>query len=238
MVIVAGSVFGALSKKLIKRFSPEEPGKAKPLIGAAGAPAKLDRRGGPQHPVARPVRTTTQARPTPEPPVARPYPGSPPIARPMPSASPVARRSGPSQPVGPRRRPTAVQGRRPPVTGTEERLGHLKPHMEHLASAIEGQEDRIRAQVERDLGRIETTTGPATTTARTGANGGRKRKPRDPYRDREQAADDPRPDREGADLSVVSGLAGRLTHHALRRAIVLSEIIGPPIALRQSDERF
>ena len=191
LLLVGGSAFAAVAKKLTEVFTPKEPGQSKPTIAdSAGKPhpsAPL-RRASPAHPVARPM-----------PPVARPYPPSPVEQCPVPvePASPVAPESGdaslwraaewqanPPQPQPPLAAQVGAPQRRPP---------HPVPD---------------RATPER---------GPSPPTLR-------------------------RPKKSEAAVAPAEPLEhghtiGRQTHRALRHAIVMREILGPPLALRPPAEQ-
>jgi hypothetical protein len=218
LFVVVGSIFGALSKKLIERFTPKDAqrddNQRSQATGGTEPPAQ------PAAPVARPLQPMSRLGPATQHPAARP--SSPP---------PVTEHAMPTAPFPPpprRARPRAPAAKRLPHPGhvvsepakAEQRLGHLTPVVEltgdreevaaeqrlgHLETTIEDRDDRIEAVIEEHLGHGDTTR--PTPYAQRSA---RRRVP----------------------------VFGRATPQVLRQAVLMREILGPPIALRRDDERF
>ncbi len=217
ILIIGGSAFGAVAKKLIKTFTTEEsPGE--PATRSPGGSGHAR----PAPPVARPMPT---ARQYPTAPALRPPTREELPRPPVPVHPTIARRrtSEPTRQGTPRPQPTARPiPSRPRATqrpaATEERLGHLTSAVEqtggldeavveqrlgHLESSVAQRGDRLEAGMEQRLGHVEPGPEKKPATARGGLH-----------------------------IPVL----GRGTRHNLRQAILLREILGPPVALRQLDD--
>lgn len=224
LLVVGGSFFGKIGKKLIERFSPQAPEKPQ----APNVPTESLRRD-PTPPVARPSRPV--ARPAPPPPrvpVARAAPVRP-VApqRPVIATAPAARRPvqppvsaktetprrevtptpvGEREPESRRRRQRAARTTAPP---SRRKTGNLEARVDErfkpLESSLEHRAEQIAARVEKHLGRLKPQTAPAA-----------------------------RPDEAASESE---GFA-RPSRSELRRAVVLREILSPPIALRAPEENW
>ncbi len=218
ILVVGGSAFGAVGKKLIKMFTPEESHGETARRGAAGsghAPPGAPRRSvQPAHPVARPMPSSPlpgsipPAGPLGKPPVSRSQPELPPYGPPSPKRTarpiPSRRRATP--------RPATAEGRLGHLISAVEQTGGLdeataEQRLGHLESAVKQRGDSLEAAVEQRLGHVES---------------GLEKRP--------GAARGPLP------IPVI----GRPTPQTLRQGIVLREILGPPVSLRppNDEERF
>ena len=137
-----------------------------------------------------------------------------PVARPAP---PVARRQPVARPAAPRatRAKTVARRARPSKDEPITLEAMVDDHLGHLTSPVEDEGKRMDKGVEARLGHMKTTIRPTTAPAEVSA-------PR-----RKQ-----RPD------SLVSTSLTELSRQGLRQAIVLREILGPPVALRAPDEEW
>ncbi len=235
LLVVGGSVIGAVAKKLIKAFSPQESSKDPTKISPAGSGRARPVQ--PAPPVARPMPTAGQY---PTAPVPR-LPTREELPRPVPVHPTLARRSTPEPPGKPPISPTRPEpmrhgtpktqrtARQIPIlprtpqrpATTKERLGHLISAVEqtggleevaaeqrlgHVESAVSQRGERLEAAMEQRLGHVEPGPGETKADGR-----GRRRIP----------------------------VLGRTTRQNLRQAILLREILGPPMALRQlGDDLF
>ncbi len=203
LLVVGGSIFGAVSKKLIAAFSPkesEESGNEKgKVMRAPPHPAPPQRRGQPVHPVARPLQPTPS--PQAEPPIVRSHPPRT-APRPKPAAAP----------------PRPRRPQKPAPARAEARLGHLEVtvmeeearfeaarerRMAHLKSRVLEGEERFEEAVEKRLSHLEPAPDEATAAAQA---------------------------------CVRIPVIGRLSRQTLRHAVVLREILSPPLALRPPDD--
>lgn len=89
----------------------------------------------------------------------------------------------------------------------------VEDHLGHLTSNIESQAESVGSGVMHSLQQAETHIAPLR---------GRR--------------DRPLKRKTVADTPTASTSVRRLTRHGLRRAILLREILGPPVALRATDE--
>ena len=159
-------------------------------------------------------RMVHPARP-PEPVTARP--ASPPVRVPRPDRPVVAR------PTPIARRPargdesakTVVRRAPLPEVAPMTHEVMVEDHLGHLTSSVEGEARRVGRGVESRLKHVETDV--ASLKAK---------------RDRPVA-------QETAAVAPDKSISIRqLTRHGLRRAILLREILGPPVALRAPDEAW
>jgi hypothetical protein len=226
LAIVAVSIFGSIAQKAIQKFG-----------GKKGEETSDSSSGVP--PVASPPPWQPARRPSSAPP-ARPMPGAPPAAPLRPTATlqprptPVARPAAPRTPAppaapkpdwqpprpAPRPRPTPA----PPPQTVPEILGRV-------AGSIKAKIEQIEDQLHGETA------------------GARPKKPKAPKRSTASAEQRPTP-RPKADVPAASAFseeatppvesaasyAAELRHGgamALRKAIIYSEILGPPVALRE-----
>lgn len=217
ILVVGGSVLASVSKKLIQAFSPKEPDK--PGQTQAGAPgAGAPRRaapardaGQPMRPAAKPMTPTSPRPPSVEPPVARPYPPPPVVIRTAPDEPPQrAARRPPTTP-----RPKSAT---PAPARAEQRLGHLEP-------AVLVVEARFEAAAEKRMAHLESAV------------------PEEELHFEEDIEErlgqvESAPWEPGAAGPGRVPLIRRPSRQALRRAVVLREILSPPLALRPPGDEF
>ena len=238
ILLIGGSALGGVAKTLINKFggkaSGEDESASKP-DGRSATPLRQQ----PMHPVARPMpqRRGEQGQAT-----ARPYPLQP--ATPMPSdqasppslvrrgraalpsetvAQPVARIPTPSRRMPPPLVQPAEPGARPRPVAVEPRS---IPPRQRPPQAAPAPQPKRRAKVRA---RASTKPKEAETTLGTLAD-----------RHLEVSAGLLHPDTEA--IKRVQRVAvdpiRRPTRQGLRRAIIMNEILGPPIALRPPDDSF
>ena len=208
-LIIGGLILGPLSKKLIEAFSPKKTDERK---AGGGGPEKVT----PARP-ARPV--TPPARPA-APAAAPARPSWVPAERSV-SGPPVARRAEVAEPLGPvvpppRAPVSAPAGKpapvpRPPAQSASrtvrDQRGRIELGLSHLAPA-----DLGHLEPKEHLGHLapEEHLGHLVPQPGTPATGRKRHR--------------------------------RLTHAttsaraALRHAIIMSEVLGPPLALRQAND--
>ena len=222
LLIIGGSILGPVAKWLIaktRRDAEEEPGK----IGSGGqeaGPRAPRPRVPPAHPVARPMQVGGRQRETPEPPLATPSPSRR-TARPAVSQEP-ARPVTPPPPKAPPRRPVEQPPRPRPAPPPAKR-----------------------------------TPAPAVTSERRVSPESKPRRPqrKEPSLHVTLGEDEDRKfakrERELGTLRVQSepetsavqtpgefDVVRNPTRRSLRQAILMREILGPPLSLRPPDDRF
>lgn len=211
LLIIGGSVFGAIAKKLIAAFSPKDSeDSTKGLPTPPGA-----------KPVTPPVARKAAAHPPPEQPTVDTR-NLPPIlaeiieevaGRRTEESQRRRQRQAPSREAQPQRvHPRPPQ---PPRGAPASAIQTLAPdeHLGHIHSAIDDQERRFESDVEHRLGRLRSSFDTKTPTVAPAIV----------------------PRAAGAFSMPTS--AARLGVRELRRAVVLSEILAPPLALRASIDR-
>lgn len=221
ILVIGGSLFGAVSKKLIAHFSPKES-----QDGSAPKPSASGRSVDPIPPLptARTARPATRSvPPVPDvesiPTLIQPLaPRRATRARPAPHqarpAKPVAR----SVPAHARRRP--VQPHVPP-TPTE-----IEQEVSTLGAGVRAEQARFEAETEKRMSHLDAGFDERAAQLEAGieARLGRVESPTDfPEETVEQRG---------------TGVIGHLTRSSLRRAIVLNEILATPLGLRQFEDRF
>lgn len=226
IVLFGGGILSAVAKKLIAMFTPEEkqaPPKMPDLKDTIHHPV-------PRSPIARGTpasgQTTprTQARrPAPPPPTARPLPRIPTIVaidedeveeplipRPRPKVRPAPTSSPSAQPKPTPRRKTGSPAQ------AEKRLGHLDVE-------VLKEEAEFEAETAKRMAHLQSSVSEAEEVC-------------------DSAVDDRLGDAESADEPVTDPMAtllgGDISPQTLRRAILLREILGPPVALLPPDDRF
>ncbi len=226
LLVIGGSVFGPISKKLIEAFSPKDSDKAE---GPSGDPTGQPKPLAPPRPHVRPGQRV--ARPLPLPPrtaPARPaahergmLPASPAIETPEQALGPwtemAPARPRPKRPAESTFVPTPEVSA--PATA-EGRLGHLESNLERtggleevatekglglLESAIADRGDELDEAVAGRLGHVDPGAWAQPATA-------------------------------GKRLTIPG--IGRATPRALRQAILLREILGPPVSLQPPADSF
>ena len=244
ILVFGGAAFAAIAKKLIAAFTPDETDKTKiesvKPEGDDVTPVSPPRPARPAYPVARPMPPQPGAPSTSAPPMVQPYPRRP-GARSVTEVTPVEPSLGPAveaprtravpEPSLPRRprRPapaTSVPGLPPRVSRpaplpqarplppksaaegepTEDTFDHIHPEveLEHIHPAVE----REHLHPDDDLGHLdpEAHLGHMNATVPTKA--------------------------AGQEALVRAGMVAPFSRDMLRRAIVMNEILGPPVALR------
>ncbi|MCH7871079.1 MAG: hypothetical protein IID33_05210 [Planctomycetes bacterium] len=154
---------------------------------------------------------------------ARPVP---PIEPPLVPTVPTARAAQPEQPAVGQPRPiarrvafggatatTAARQARSPADVPMTLEAMVEDHLGHLTSNIESETERVDRGVKRRLKHVETHV--ATLQSKW---------------------DRPAEQKTVTDAPTASTSVRRLTRQDLRRAILLREILGPPVALRAPDE--
>jgi hypothetical protein len=224
LVLVGGSALGSIGKWLIEKTSPKTDRKpddggrtAAAGTGAGQAEPSVPRRRAPSaRPVARPMPgTEPQETPVPRP-QARPLPPSP-TARPYVSQEPPK----PAVVPLPERKPRPVKP--PPVRPV------MKPAP---APPPKRRTPRVPSRPKkRKLGRLEPGLHPTL-----GEEEDRKFELREHRLGKLQAQAEVEPEPE----EVVEGYdpIRSPTRRSLRHAILMREILGPPVALRPPDDRF
>lgn len=152
----------------------------------------------------------------------------PPIEPPSVPTVPIARAARPEQPAVGQPRPiarrvalggasaTAAAAARQARSLAEAPMtleAMVEDHLGHLTSNLEGEAESVGSGVMHSLQQAETHIAPLR---------GRR--------------DRPLKRKTVADTPTASTSVRRLTRHGLRRAILLREILGPPVALRTTDE--
>ncbi len=212
ILVFGGTALGAISKKLIEYFGPKKEDDAK----GKTPPRPIPRGKKPMSPPrAKPIvdveerEVILEPQRVPAPPVARP-------AKPVPPPVEIHARPAPrpvvvssSEPSRPRGQLRNEEGRPRRSPG---RLRHLEPtvddHIDPLHSRVEEHAELFEETVEEHLGHLKPRVAAA---GRTGS-----RRPRD----------------------TMFGPMTGLDRSALRRAVILREILGPPVALRSQDDRY
>ena len=228
ILLVAGSAFAAVAKKLIEFFGGK---KADDSAAAGDKPTARSIHQKPQRPVARPM--TQQPRPAPPgtPPVASPFPSqaTPETPRPVQLLRPPTAPGPPPSPVVPsslvRERPPARQSfhealpsEKPSVVGS---AGDVHAHLpsEDLGGA------HLAGKIHRDL----------PSEVRAGKRKARGERPAPSRR----VSRPPLIAEVAAEAAADQGLGDFVRHPTraeLRRAIIMKEILGPPVVLRPLDE--
>lgn len=241
VLIVGGSVFGAISKKLIAVFSPkEDTSKGTGDVASKRRPPTPASRVQPGPSAQRP------AQPTRQPPITRPYPSRPmpaaPVAgrgeprRPTPASRPPSQRLTPPKPI-----PVSQQAPQTLVAEHAEVVARPSParrrdlsepacaqeHLGHIISALDEEGELIDTTVEDHLGHLES---------RLGIREDRFDEAVEERLGRVEPESGTQPCARPAGAPVLA--IGSPSRRALRRAVVMSEILAPPLALRPSSDRF
>lgn len=253
LLVIGGSVFGTISKKLIEVFSPKDSDKAQETSGdlADGPkqPVPPRPRVRPSHRVARPMPLPPRTSPPVPPPIVRPYSRSalpsealheatplptaqessttsisPAFETPERAASPWTE-SAPSRPVQPKPKRVERSTFVPPAgvsapAAAEGRLGHL-------TSTIESTGGLDEVAVEKRLGHLQSTIAD------------RGDELEESVEDRLGHVDPgfPAPRATAGKRATIPGI-GRATPRSLRQAILLREILGPPVSLQPPGGSF
>lgn len=223
LLVIGGSVMGPILKKLIDAATPKDDPKTpttppSPRDGGSEPPQKIDR------PRPTPSRSERRAAESEDIPQAVPIPLLPPRravtsrrATPEPPPPPTVRDTPRRRTSPPLQRPTEPKAgkteRLPHLASGDERLGHLESIVEQTGGADE------RASEQR-LHRVASSIEEAAERIHAGID--------ERLGHVESAA--------YALPTQTSGRAripgfGRATPHAMRQAVVLREILGPPVAL-------
>ncbi len=228
LLVVGSAALGSIAKVLIRKFSPKEP----------PGPAKLDRRTAPRRqrpvpPLARPVARPMPQRPTPQaqapPPVASPMGPQPKLDQPRVDSLPEMLREVFSQLTD---TVETVQPRPPhparPVGGPGQRPTPPRPK-------------RSRRRPAHPLGRTLPEAAPKTRRDMLAGRPGGTEGLLDGLAMSWDSAYE-LPAQDGIQKSKGRGFQpGAIQHQtraSLRRAIIMSEVLGPPLAIRPPDERW
>lgn len=227
LVVIGGSMLGGMSQWLIRKFSresPEDSHGAGQGDRTGRPPAPSARRPESARPVARPMpRPSDRAQSEPPRPVAKPLPPRP-VQRPIstPAETRPARTHRPAQPVArepaPRRpTPPAVPRKPPPPKPAPPRP---KSVQQRAAKPAKRRAKRKRQELINVVSEAEVERALAD-------------------RDFEHALPDAGPYGRTQSTSWLGDFAAHPTRKALRQAIVMSEVLGRPLALRPpSDNPF
>lgn len=210
IAVILFSAVGGLSEWLKKRRAENEPEQAAPRPRKPAAPARRTASGSPLSPRPSDSRTPPTARP----PVSRPQ--APP-QRPMPAQQratrpPPARKAVPAAP--PRRSSAAPLPQRGIPTVPRSGPGELPP--------------AVAAQRQREATR-KPITPPAPPTRKEQAPDAQ---PAQPVRTAEMARQEVADRRPNIARELIFKPGQPLGRTEWRRAIVLNELLGPPVALR------
>ncbi|MHC4698020.1 MAG: hypothetical protein ACYTFA_14905 [Planctomycetota bacterium] len=219
LLIIGGSILGPVAKWLIaktRRDAEEEPGK----IGSGGQEAKPRPRVPPARPVARAMPVGDRQRETPEPPLATP--------------SPTHRTARPAVPQEPTRPVTP-----PPPKVTPQRPAEQPPRPRPARPPAR----RAPAPAVRSERRVSPESKPRRPQ--------RKEPSLHVTLGEEEDRKFAKRERELGTLRVQSELETSAveapgefdavrnpTRRSLRQAILMREILGPPLAMRPPDDRF
>ena len=224
ILVILGSIFGPLVKKLIEKSNPQKPARPdeskerereahQPLPSLPHHPSR------PLHPTARPLPGGLRPQVRPEgmvPPIVprrreivvetiierlsgqRPSPPAP--------ATPPAHtgRPQPRSQIAAKAKPQQSRPSRPTQPPAKSARDRVEEHLGHLDTSVADEAEALAASTEKHLGHVKTDLTVSEEAAREAV--------------------------EGAPSSVL-GLP-RLTHDALRHAVVMREILGPPLAMR------
>jgi hypothetical protein len=245
IMVIGASAFGAISKKLIKAFTPEEPDEAgakkPPAEQAPPLPKPVRRSAPPARPVARPMPGAPRSDTSTFPPVARPVPPRPvrhsqveqrrdllaeaeppPVRTPQPQ--PVAR---PAPTPAPRPAPAPEWRERPAAPHKPPRPTRIEKSVDRVGARVREEERQFESAIDERVGILE----PAVV---------------EEVEEFDAAIDD-RMGHIGPEGSMPqvarrpSGRApffGRPTASELQHAVLMREILGPPVALRRHEDRF
>jgi len=243
IMVIGASAFGAVSKKLIKAFTPEESDEAVSKKSPEGQvpprPGPVQRPAPPARPVARPMPVTPTSEASPLPPVARPVPPRPvrrsqverqrgllgeaeppparasqprPVARPMPKPAPRQAPDWSERPAAPHKPPRPTR-----IEKSVGRLGEgVRDEEQRFESAIDERVGHLEPVVIEEIEEFDAAiddrvghVGPAGEMPQVA----RRRSGRVPF-------------------------FGRHTASELQCAVLMREILGPPVAFRSpTDER-
>ncbi len=220
LLIVGGSVLGPVVKKLIEAFTPKDEGSSTPRARALGADPSQE-----QDTTLEPRRPRVHE----EVPKAAPVP-APPRRRTTTAQQAPRRERQPAQPAPPstpppprRRKPEPRPTSRPTVAtssmeNVEDPLGHLTSMVEQTGGADE------RTSQQR-LGHVTSTIEGV---------GERLHNSIDEHLGHVESTAYARPSRTPTRARIPG--FGPATPQALRQAVLLREILGPPLALRPPDD--
>lgn len=215
-LVLGGSLLSAVAKKLIEHFSQRHAGvgqtKDAPPTQAA-SPTHPARRGPvTSFPVARPMPPTPGGGRTEKPPMAPRFPMTP-VADPEAIAPPPPprKRPRPAQPAAPVARPAPAGG--PPQT----RRSSPRPPTARSDAPVATVAASVSAHISAMHSRLEDESAAVDAAVERNLGGLRRRI---------STRDDP------AESAQVEPHGRRFDAHELRRAVVLSEILGPPLSIR------
>ena len=224
LVFIAASLLGPIAKKLIEKFSPQKAEDESDAPRPISPPPLPKRRAPPARPVARPMPSSSEAS------GQRP-PYVPPTTAPRPTVLVERIPSRPPQP-------------RPVVIQTLPREDQQPPYSPPTARPYPSSADRHRKtdneiQTRRTARRSRSkssATEKSLNQLATVEDLGRRADAKSTKRRRSQ------PEVESVKAAAMpsspSVLMPRLNPRTLRDAVVLSEILAPPVSLRPVDDRW
>lgn len=228
LVVIGGSMLGGISQWLIRKFSREssdDTGGPRQEHRPGRSPAPPGRRPESARPVARPMpRASDRARSEPQRPVAKPLPPRP-VQRPTatPAEKRPARTHRPVQPVA--REPVRRRPAPPPPAAPPPKPPPPKPAPPRSAQVQQRAPKPAKRKAKR------RARGPVDVVSEADV----ERALAD--RDFEHALPDAGPYGHSQQTSWLGDLAAQPTRKALRQAIVMSEVLGRPLALRQPGDQ-
>lgn len=230
LVIIFGSIFTSIAKTLIKKFSPPEQGKTK-----RSASGKIDK------PIARPMPTIQTRQQRPFIPVAKPLTVQPEAKPTPPKEMPIElpeilaevfpeliapRKTSPRKPEPQRPAPIPQQPTRPSSPATQKTRIRSRQKRRVVTEAVKpAQPKPIQETTESRLGRLTSMFDQKEDLlGHLGTN-------IDPH----PGTDDIHDDQENVVTAISDDwLLGitRPSRRELQKAIVMNEILSPPLALR------
>jgi len=234
ILVVGGSALGTLLKWLVRKFTPEEAERERAMRSQA-PPSKSGEVGDPRpaRPVARPLPIPGSEIRGPQPPLAKAYPGQPvpsaQTAMPMrPGAPPPAPASAPSRP--------AVRSPQPPATIRRSSEPPVRPTA-GPRPADAAAPDRRRREVASAKAKTVVKRPAAPRQHKSEVERRHLDEVVSPGHLEDQTSPQPLERLESVETEAPESpdtfMAGpALSPAELRRAVVLRELLGPPVALR------
>lgn len=222
VLVVGGSILGPISKKLIEKFGAEKPGEsdaARPARTSRPQPSTPRRQMQPQHSVARPM--PPGARPQAMPPSSQPLPLPEEIFQPVaPPRGMVPQGGSAEQPERPPPRPPTAAPVSVPRHMARPSVS-VRAKQQHRPAPAPRPKQPVHDRVEEHLGRLESALDDETAQVDVDIE------ERLGHIESELEAPDATTKARGRTDKI-----GHQTRRSLRHAIVMREILGPPIALR------
>lgn len=220
LLVVGGSALGPVLKKLIEAFTPKEGGSPKHSARPLGADPSQDQKttSEPRRPQVH--EEVPQAAAVPAPPRRRTTTAQQAPRRERQPAQPAP----PSMPPPPRRRKPAPRPTSRPTVVTSN-IENVEDPLGHLTSMVEQSGGAVEQASEQRLGHITSKIDDTGERLHDGIDEHLGHVESVAYARRSQKRSQAR----------IPGF-GRATPHALRQAVLLREILGPPLALRPPGE--